>query len=262
MAFPLSPRPSSRTARRFGRGPFKRLTTAGRILVPALITASLLAPSMARARDRAVIVEILDGRELYIDRKQARVSQTAQAPQQVSTRNSRGQIRFNSGAMGRLNRFSLMKLGSDCFLIDRGQILISGRQNGCTRSNLMSVRGTNYVIDVDEDGTTDVSVLEGTVVVEIRGDDTSDGRGDQPPRTVVAGQRLRLSPAGPILRGLALTSSDYNSILSGPLFRGYTAPLPAYGALESHIRSEMPEVRLPGGGVVRPSIPVRLPRLF
>jgi hypothetical protein len=91
----------------------------------------------------AVVQDILDGKELFIDQQQARVKQIAHAPQVISTGNSRGQLNFDSGAVGRLNRQSQLRLGSSCFVLDRGQVLVSGKQAGCTRSARLSVRGTN-----------------------------------------------------------------------------------------------------------------------
>jgi len=44
---------------------------------------------------------------------------------------------------------------------------------------------------------------------------------------------------------LGLTTGDYNDILGGPLFQGFRVPLPAYGSLESYIRSRVPGVNLP-----------------
>jgi len=228
-------------------------------LLLALLAAAAVPAGPGRAAESAVIQEILDGKELYIDQSQARVKQKAMAPQQVSTRNSRGQIGFDTGAVGRLNRFSQLKLGRGCFLIDKGQILVSGRQSGCTRSARLSVRGTNYLLEVKEDGQSDLAVLEGTVEVEPLRDGEPTGK---PPTTVAAGQRLRLSPEGVVLAILALTSGDYNGILSGPLFQGFRLPLPAYGALESHIRSRVPGVTLPGLPVTTPSLPIRVPRFF
>jgi hypothetical protein len=215
-----------------------------------------------RAAERATVQEILDGRELYIDDARARVRQVARSPQHVRTGNSRGQLAFETGAVGRLNRFSRMKLGSDCFLINRGQILVSGRQNGCTRSARLSVRGTNYVLAVDEQGEVDLAVLEGSVVVEGLRDDEPTG---EAPTTVTAGQRLRLSAQGLVLSLIALTPGDYSTILNGPLFRDFRTPLPAYGSLESHIRSAVPGVSLPSVAVPAPapSLPrFGLPRLF
>ncbi|MFS6826950.1 hypothetical protein [Cyanobium sp. ATX-6F1] len=50
--------------------------------------------SAARAADAATVQEILDGKELYIDSKPARVKDKAASPQQVSTGSSRAQLAF------------------------------------------------------------------------------------------------------------------------------------------------------------------------
>lgn len=221
-------------------------------------------PGRGEAAESAVVQDILDGQELFIDQRQARVQQKAQAPQQLSTRNSRGQILFNGGAVGRLNRFSNLRLGSSCFLIDRGQVLISGSQNGCTRSARLSVRGTNYLIEVDADGGSDISVLEGSVVVEPLADGEASGA---PPSTLEAGQRLRLSPKGLVLALLKLEASDYERLLQGPLFQGYRLPLPGFGALQSLIETRFPGLSVPlpgvGGAIPQPPLPSpNLPSLF
>ena len=229
-------------------------------LLPILIL--LVGPALrtlpAAASESAVVQEILDGNELYIDGKTAQVKQKAVAPQKVSTQNSRGQIRFDSGAAGRLNRFALLKLGQGCFLVEKGQILVSGKQSGCTRSARLSVRGTNYLIDVSESGEAEISVLEGSVEVEPLVDGEPTGK---PATTVEAGNKLRLSASGVVLALLGLSVSDYNGILGGPLFQGYRVPLPAYGSLESYIRSKLPGVNLPLPISV-PSLPFGLPRFF
>lgn len=197
----------------------------------------------ARAAISATVQEILDGKELYIDSKPARVKDKANAPQRVSTGNSRGQLAFESGAAGRLNRFSQLKLGADCFLLGKGQILVSGKQNGCIKSSRMSVRGTNYVIDVSESGEAELSVLEGSVEV-------TPSRNGQPTgaaSTVVeAGQKVRLSPLGVVLALLKLSPADYTSVLTGPLFQGFKSALPGFSSLESYIRSNVPGVSIPG----------------
>ena len=197
------------------------------------------------AADKATVQEILDGDQLFIDSQKAKVKQTASTPQVISTGDSRGQLLFSSNAIGRINRQSLLKLGSSCFLLNKGQILISGRQDGCTRSNRLSVRGTNYVLEVDNDGNADLAVLEGSVVVESN-DATQD------PVTVEAGQRLKLSPTGVVLTVLKLVAGDYQSILGGPLFSGYTQPVPGFAALESYLKLNLPGVNLP----ISPSVPI------
>lgn len=236
----------------------------------AITALSLLSVGAALAAETAVVQEILDGKELYIDQEQARLRQKAQAPQQLKTGNSRGQILFNGGAVGRLNTFSRLRLGSRCFLVDRGQVLVSGRQNGCTRSARLSVRGTNYVIEVKEDGEQEISVLEGSVEVEPLRDGEPSGA---PPSLLEAGQRLRLSPVGVVLALINLEPADYEQLLRGPLFRDYQVPLPGLGALRGYLDRRFPGVSLPvpSGDLSLPqpslpSLPSRpsfsMPRLF
>lgn len=243
--------------RQFGAMPHHK--AGRRALLPGLLALSVLWIPAARAAETAVVQEILDGKEFYIDQKPARVKEKAQAPQQISTQNSRGQIRFEAGAVGRLNRFSILRLGQGCFLVDRGQVLVSGPQSGCTRSARLSVRGTNYLLEVKDNGDSELSVLEGQVEVEPLRDGQPTGA---PPTTVNAGQRLRLSPEGVVLTLLALSSGDYSSILSGPLFEGFRLPLPAAQALESYLRLHVPGVTLPSLPVTVPSLPISLPRFF
>lgn len=236
------------------------LATAPLAAVLLVAGATLVAPLPGLAAESATVVEILDGNQLYINQKQARVKARASAPEVVSTRDSRGQLAFSSGAAGRLNRFSLLRLGSSCFLMEKGQILVSGKQNGCTRSARLSVRGTNYVVEVQEDGTAEISVLEGSVQVEPLRDGQPTGAAAT---TVEAGNKLRLSPVGVVLALLRLSSSDYTSILNGPLFSGFSTRLPGFASLESYIRSSVPGVTLPALPVsppvpaapVLPSIP-------
>lgn len=221
----------------------RHLPSLSMVPILVLLVGPALGPLPVRASESAVVQEILDGNELFIDGKTAKVKQKAVAPQKVSTQNSRGQIRFDSGAAGRLNRFALLKLGQGCFLIEKGQILVSGKQSGCTRSARLSVRGTNYVIEVNEAGDTEISVLEGEVEVQ----PTREGEPipEKPATTLQAGQRLRLSPEGVVLTILALSSGDYTQILNGPLFEGFKLPLPAQAALESFLRSNLPSVPIP-----------------
>ncbi|WP_259728552.1 MULTISPECIES: FecR family protein [Synechococcales] len=229
------------------------------ILVASL---HLVAPvSAATPAETATVKEILDGNELFIDARQARLNQQAVSPQEISTENSRGQLSFASGAAGRLNRYSQLRLGSGCFLLRKGEVLVSGRQSGCTRSSRLSVRGTNYVLRVDDEGGSELTVLEGSVEVEplTEGGEPSG----QPSTTVNGGERLRLSATGVVLTLLKLSSGDYSAILKGPLFLGFTAPLPAIGSLEGYLRSNLPGVSLPSLPGGSPLIPLlNLPRFF
>ncbi len=200
-----------------------------------------LAPLAARqtpaAAGSAVIQEIIDGKQLYVDRRQARVRQKATSPNQVSTGQSRGQLGFDTGAVGRINRFSQLRLGSSCFLLSQGQILVSGKQSGCTSSSRLSVRGTNYLISLAADGSADISVLEGTVLLERLRNGESQGGNASP---VQGGTTIRLSPTGELLSSRLLSPEEYRQILNGPLFQGFSSPLPAMDALLSHLRRTFP----------------------
>jgi hypothetical protein len=76
----------------------------------------------------------------------------------------------------------------------------------------------------------------------------------------------RLSATGLVLGLLKLGLGDYQAILDGPLFRGYTGSLPGFAALESYLRLNLPGVNLPSiPSPVTPSLPVRslpIPRFF
>jgi hypothetical protein len=228
--------------------------------VAGLGGATVQAQPVPTPASSAVVQEILDGNELYIDQRQARVRQRAAAPEAISTRNSRGQLLFQSGAVGRINRLSRLQLGASCFQLDRGQILVSGPQAGCTRSARMSVRGTNYLLEIDERGAAELSVLEGVVEVT----PLLDGEPDPQARvvSVQAGQRLRLSAEGAVITLLQLAAGDYRRILNGPLFEGFRLPLPAMAALDSYLRINVPGVSIPGLPVTVPSPSQRLPGGF
>lgn len=213
--------------------PHRLLSTA---LAAALVWPSGSAASPAGS---AVVQEILDGRELFIERRQAHVQERAFTPELVRTQNSRGQLSFAGGAAGRLNRFTQLRLGSTCFLLSSGQILVSGQQNGCTRSSRLSTRGTNYLITLLEGGEQEVAVLEGSVELQ----PLADGRPlPGPPILLAGGTRVRLSGQGTVLWQRPLTADDVAAILRGPLFEGFTAPLPGLAALEAFVRRRFPGV--------------------
>lgn len=199
--------------------------------------------AQAPAPPGATVQQILDGKQLYIDGKQAVVKQQARVPDAIKTLQSRGQLGFSSGAVGRINRFSSMKLGSSCFLLEQGQILVSGPQNGCTRSSRLSVRGTNYVMQVDPAGQSQISVLEGVVEVQALRD--GEPIAAMLPQLLKAGERLQLSPEGVVAVLAKLKRSDYEAFFYGPLFKGYQRVLPYLPALLDYVLRTYPTLRLP-----------------
>ncbi|MEI8250326.1 MAG: hypothetical protein WCF98_04070 [Synechococcus sp. ELA057] len=227
----------ARRAKTINRG--RGLKRRAAIALPLLLGLTCAIPSQVEAAEKATVVEILDGNELYIDQKQAVIKALAVQPQVISTRDSRGQISFNKDAAARINRFSTLRLGSSCFLLDKGQLLVSGKAGGCTRSARLSVRGTNYLMDVKPDGSTDVTVLEGTVDVDSLND---AGKPTGKSLRVQPGQRAKVSPAGAITRLLQLTPGDYRDFLGGPLINGFVSSIPGLSALQNYLEMFLPDV--------------------
>jgi hypothetical protein len=121
-------------------------------------------PTIAESINRATITQVLDSSQVFIQNKQAQVNDAASKGQRVRTGKARAQIVFNTGAVGRLAHNSVLTIGQ-CAKLKQGTILINGAMNGCSSSMIAGVRGTTYLLTVDEAGTTDVKVLEGEVTV-------------------------------------------------------------------------------------------------
>lgn len=220
----------SRRSRR--RHALQAVAAAALTLLPCLPAAASL-PS-----DQATVVAILDGPDLWIDRRRARVKDNAQAPELVRTGASRAQLALRSAAAIRMNRSSQLRLGKRCFLMERGQILMSGPLSVCTRSVRLSVRGTHVQVELDEQGVASVSVLEGRVEFE------SLITPATPPMTVNQGTRLRLAPDGRLLSRTVLGPRDYRSFVEGPLVDGFSTPLPQQPQLQQVITGMDPGLTL------------------
>ena len=128
--------------------------------------AAVVAPEAAAAPfNSATIRRIIDGREVFIDRRQAAVDETADRGQELSTGSSRAEVLFDRRALGFLGSNSLIRLGEDCFRLDRGQVLVNGPQNTCLGTKVLGIRGTTYVLSVRDDGTYELAVLSGEATV-------------------------------------------------------------------------------------------------
>jgi len=127
------------------------------------LAAPQLAPASAQTT-QATVQEILDGNQVFIQNKQASLNDVARQQQQVRTGNSRTALLFNTGAVARLSANSVLKIGQ-CARLKKGAILINGAVNACSSSITTGVRGTTYLLEVDESGNQQVKVLEGEVVV-------------------------------------------------------------------------------------------------
>ncbi len=128
------------------------------------LAAPQLAPASAQST-QAIVQEILDGNQVFIQNQQANLQDVARQPQQVRTGNSRTALLFSTGAVARLSANSVLKIGQ-CAFLKRGTVLVNGAINACSSSITTGVRGTTYLLEIDESGNQQVKVLEGEVVVK------------------------------------------------------------------------------------------------
>ena len=133
----------------------------------AIACAATLLPAAAGAApfNNATIRRIIEGREVFIDRKTATVNDTADRGQELSTGRSRAEVLFDRRALGFLGSNSLIRLGEECFRLDQGQVLVNGPQNTCLGTKVLGIRGTTYVLSVRDDGNYELAVLSGEASV-------------------------------------------------------------------------------------------------
>ena len=143
-------------------------------LLGVLAISSLTVPAMAAPFQSATIRRIVDGKEVFIDKKQASIEQTADSGQELSTGKSRAELLFDRRALGFLGNNSLIKLGEECFRLDQGQVLINGPQSACLGSKVLGIRGTTYVLNALNEGGYRLSVLSGAASISEEGTTASD----------------------------------------------------------------------------------------
>lgn len=131
---------------------------------------------------QATVQEILDGNQVFIQNRRAAVKDVAKQQQQVRTGNSRTSLLFNSGAVARLSPNSVLNIGQ-CARLRRGSILVNGAVNACSASITTGVRGTTYLLEVDDAGGQQVKVLEGEVTVTRNPEPIKDEVEDLPAET-------------------------------------------------------------------------------
>lgn len=143
---------------------FKSITLFCLGLCLSLCLAQALSAQTNQGITQATVKEIIDGTQVFIQNQQAKVNDVAQLRQRVRTGDARAELTFNNGVVARLAKNSILTVGQ-CTRLQRGTLLVNGAVNGCTSSIVAAVRGTTYVLQVDESGKQEVKVLEGEVVV-------------------------------------------------------------------------------------------------
>jgi hypothetical protein len=186
---------------------------------------------------QARITEILEGNQVYIQGRQSKVSDTARANDQIRTGQARAQIQFNNNAIARLSRNSSLTVGGCGAQLQQGSVLISGAASACTSTITAAVRGTTYVLAVDDQGEEQLTVLEGEVEVT---DTRNPGR-----YKVGSGQKLRARQGRILSEVLNIPQREYEGLLTGPLVRGYREDLRGVDRIERAFNRLFPRARFP-----------------
>jgi hypothetical protein len=123
---------------------------------------------------------VVDGNQVYIDGRNARVNDVARSGQQLRTGSSRAELLFDNRATGFMGKSSVITLGNTCFRLSNGSVLVSGPQKACLGSKVLGVRGTTYALSRSSDGAYDVFVLEGTGYVGPEGGYEEESSSERP----------------------------------------------------------------------------------
>lgn len=264
------------------------------ICVLVLVIGFQRSPATAQASvNRAEITQILDSSDVFIQNKQAKVKDSAQKGQRVRTADARAQLLFNTGAVGRLAHNSVLTVGQ-CARLKQGTLLINGAMNGCTSSVVAGVRGTTYLLEVDEAGEAQVKVLEGEVTVTKPATPVPDEAIDETDKetstpatgakqlmqatksTLLAqaetdgvvlkeGEKVSVSPTGSFGLVEKLSQEEFTNLLKGTLFNGFSLELPGISKVQQSFQRLYPGVPFPisiPGIPGIPTPPVRIPLPF
>jgi len=197
--------------------------------------------AQSRAITQATITEILQGNQVYIQNRLAQVRDLARSGEQVRTGQARISLRFNTGAVGRLGANTVLTVGSQCLQLQQGQILVNGVANGCTRNHVAGVRGTMYLLEVDEQQQEHFTVLEGQVSLTQRDRPTAQ------PVLLDSGRRVIISDRGIVGQVQSLSRSEFDQILTSNVFQDFRDPLPGINALRQSYQQLYPGTVFPLG---------------
>jgi hypothetical protein len=130
-----------------------------------LVCHGMAHPAMAAPFKEARVMKLIDGRQLFINNKPASVNQVALSGSVIQTKQSRAQLLFDRRAIGLIGRNSMIKLGAACFRLDRGKVVVNGRQKTCFGSSILGIDGTTYLVSREDDQSYTVDLLAGEAVI-------------------------------------------------------------------------------------------------
>ncbi len=207
-----------------------------------------LSPAQAQI-SQATVTEVLDGNQVFIQGRQARISSMAGAGQQVSTGSSRAGLRFNNGAAGRLRSNTSLVIGQ-CIQVQQGGIMASGPTNACIGSIRVATRGTTFLTELGTDDIYAMKVLEGSVGLA----PIENASSPVPEIFIRQGQKVSVTKDGHIGTPELITAVEAQEIVNGDYFNGFVQPLPGVSNLQRSLQEQYPNIALPPS--LRPA-PVR-----
>jgi hypothetical protein len=179
-------------------------------------------PVYAQPIRQATLVEILDGDQVFIQDRRARVNQVANLGEQVRTQQARAGLRFNVGAGIRLGRNSSVVVGGGCIRLNRGKVLVAGAtagNRGCLKSVVAATRGTVYIMELEDSGQGRITVLEGAIEV------SNSERPNTQQVALAAGQAVDTTISGDVGAAFQVPQDQLNK-LAAPLLEGFQQTLP------------------------------------
>jgi hypothetical protein len=201
----------------------------GGLLVLILVKGCILAPLTATAQQirQATIREILDGKQVFIQDRQAQENDVSTEGQVVRTIAARAGLLFDVDAGIRLGQNSSLTVGSECIQLIQGQVMVAGTvgRNGCVGTLEVRSLSTVYIMQLDAQNQALVVVLEGSV--EVFSTQNPDVK-----VTVGAGQGVTTAADGTLATTVTgdvavnqLSQSQLETI-AAPLVEGFQVPLP------------------------------------
>ncbi|MEI6331380.1 MAG: hypothetical protein WCP16_19215 [Pseudanabaena sp. ELA645] len=188
----------------------------------------------------AKVSEILDGDQVFIQERKAAINDVAKSQERLRTGESSAEIEFSNNAIARMSKNSLLTLGDNCGAqLQKGSLLINGAVSACTSSISAAVRGTTYLLEIDEDGNDLIQVLEGEVAV------TRNDESTPQIQVVKSGERFRNFRKEKKAVLQKISSSEYETLLISPLVKGYKRDLPSLGKVKAKFQVLFPNAKPP-----------------
>jgi hypothetical protein len=186
----------------------------------------------------AKVAEILDGDQVFIQERKAAVNDVAKSQERVRTGESSAEIEFSNNAIARMSKNSLLTLGNNCGAqLQKGSVLINGAVSVCTSSINTAVRGTTYLLEIDEAGDDRIQVLEGEVEISRKDDPKAQIQ------TVRSGERLRYFRVEKRSEIQKISQEEYETLLKASIIKGYKRELPSRKKVKSKFHELFPKAK-------------------